>query len=35
MRDYLLDCNHLSSAIRKVSPVRDRLHQARAEPAIG
>jgi predicted nucleic acid-binding protein len=29
MTDYLLDCNHLSAAIRKVSPVRDRIHQAR------
>ena len=29
MADYLLDCNHLSAAIRKVSPVRDRMHQAR------
>jgi tRNA(fMet)-specific endonuclease VapC len=29
MPDYLLDCNHLSAALRKVSPVRDRIHQAR------
>jgi tRNA(fMet)-specific endonuclease VapC len=29
MADYLLDCNHLSAAIRKVSAVRDRIHQAR------
>lgn len=29
MADYLLDCNHLSAAIRKISPVRDRIHQAR------
>jgi tRNA(fMet)-specific endonuclease VapC len=27
MPDYLLDCNHLSAALRKVSPVRDRIHQ--------
>jgi predicted nucleic acid-binding protein len=27
--DYLLDCNHLSRALRKVSPVRERIHQAR------
>jgi hypothetical protein len=33
MADYLLDCNHLSAAIRKISPVRDRIHQAE-EPAI-
>ena len=26
---YLLDCNHLSAAIRKVSTLRDRLHQER------
>ena len=29
MSDYLLDCNHLSRALRKVSPVRERIHQAR------
>ena len=29
MPDYLLDCNHLSAALRKVSPVRERLHQGR------
>ena len=29
MADYLLDCNHLSRALRKVSPVRDRIHQGR------
>jgi len=29
MSDYLLDCNHLSAALRKVSPVRDRIHHAR------
>jgi tRNA(fMet)-specific endonuclease VapC len=29
MPDYLLDCNHLSAALRKVSPVRDRIHQQR------
>jgi len=28
---YLLDCNHLSSAIRKVSAVRDRIQQARKD----
>jgi predicted nucleic acid-binding protein len=28
MRGYLLDTNHLSYAIRVVSPLRDRLHQA-------
>jgi tRNA(fMet)-specific endonuclease VapC len=27
MPDYLLDCNHLSAALRRVSPVRDRIHQ--------
>ena len=27
--DYLLDCNHLSAAIRKVSAVRDRIHASR------
>jgi len=29
MADCLLDCNHLSAALRKVSPVRDRIHQER------
>lgn len=29
MPDYLLDCNHLSAALRKVSPVRDRIHRGR------
>jgi predicted nucleic acid-binding protein len=29
MPDYLLDCNHLSGALRRVSPVRDRIHQVR------
>jgi len=29
MADYLLDCNHLSAAIRKVSLLRDRLHRER------
>ena len=29
MPDYLLDCNHLSGAIRKVSRVRERIHRAR------
>ena len=29
MPDYLLDCNHLSAAMRKVSPVRERIHQGR------
>ena len=29
MQGYLLDCNHVSAALRKVSPVRDRIHQAR------
>ena len=29
MSDYLLDCNHLSAALRKVSPVRQRIHHAR------
>jgi predicted nucleic acid-binding protein len=27
MPDCLLDCNHLSAALRKVSPVRERIHQ--------
>jgi tRNA(fMet)-specific endonuclease VapC len=29
MADYLLDSNHLSAALRKVSPVRERIHQGR------
>jgi tRNA(fMet)-specific endonuclease VapC len=29
MPDYLLDCNHLSAALRKISPVRERIHQGR------
>jgi tRNA(fMet)-specific endonuclease VapC len=29
MPDYLLDCNHLSAALRKVSPVRERIHLGR------
>jgi tRNA(fMet)-specific endonuclease VapC len=29
MPDYLLDCNHLFAAMRKVSRVRDLIHQAR------
>lgn len=29
MPDYLLDCNHFSAALRKVSPVRERIHQGR------
>lgn len=29
MAGYLLDCNHLSAALRKVSKVRDRIHRAR------
>lgn len=29
MPDYLLDCNHLSAALRKVSAVRERIHQGR------
>ncbi len=29
MADYLLDCNHLSRALRKVSTVRERIHQGR------
>lgn len=29
MANYLLDCNHLSAAIRKVSLLRDRIHQSR------
>jgi predicted nucleic acid-binding protein len=29
MPDYLLGCNHLSATLRKVSRVRERMHQAR------
>src|SRR5258708_22620618 len=29
MPHHLLDCNHLSAALRKVSPVRERIHQGR------
>jgi len=29
MSNYLLDCNHLSAAIRKSSTLRDRIHQSR------
>ena len=29
MPDYLLDCNHLSASLRKVSTVRERIHQER------
>ena len=29
MADCLLDCNHLSAALRKVSAMRDRIHQGR------
>ena len=29
MPDYLLDCNHLSAALRRVSPVRERIHRRR------
>jgi tRNA(fMet)-specific endonuclease VapC len=29
MSDYLLDCNHLSAGIRKVSRLRERIHRAR------
>lgn len=29
MPDYLLDCNHLSAALRRVSPVRERIHLGR------
>jgi len=31
MKHFLLDCNHLSSAIRKVSATRERIHQARKD----
>ena len=31
MPDYLLDCNHLSAALRKVSPLRERLHRERRD----
>jgi tRNA(fMet)-specific endonuclease VapC len=29
MPGYLVDCNHLSAALRKVSPVRERMQEAR------
>jgi tRNA(fMet)-specific endonuclease VapC len=29
MADYLLDCNHLSAALNRVSAVRDRIHRER------
>jgi tRNA(fMet)-specific endonuclease VapC len=29
MADYLLDSNHLSFALHRVSPLRERIHQAR------
>jgi tRNA(fMet)-specific endonuclease VapC len=29
MAAYLLDCNHFSAALRKVSTLRDRIHQER------
>jgi predicted nucleic acid-binding protein len=29
MPDFLLDCNHLSAALRKVSSLRERIHQGR------
>lgn len=29
MPDFLLDCNHLSAALRKVSPARKRIQQGR------
>jgi tRNA(fMet)-specific endonuclease VapC len=29
MPDYLLDCNHLSASLRKVSPIREGIHQGR------
>jgi tRNA(fMet)-specific endonuclease VapC len=29
MPDYLLDCNHLSASLRRVSPVREQVHQGR------
>jgi len=29
MPDYLLDCNHLSASLRRVSPMRERIHQGR------
>jgi tRNA(fMet)-specific endonuclease VapC len=31
MSDYLVDCNHLSAAMRKLSPVRERMHQKRRD----
>jgi predicted nucleic acid-binding protein len=29
MPDYLIDCNHLSAALRKVSRARERIHEGR------
>ncbi len=29
MPDYLLDCNHMSAALRKVSALRERVHRGR------
>lgn len=29
MANYLLDCNHLSAALHRVSPVRERIHRER------
>ena len=29
MPDYLFDCNHLSASLRRVLPVRERIHQGR------
>jgi tRNA(fMet)-specific endonuclease VapC len=29
MADYLLDCNHLSATLARVSPVRERIHRER------
>jgi predicted nucleic acid-binding protein len=31
MADFLVDCNHLSAAIRKVSTLREKIHQARKQ----
>ena len=31
MADFLVDCNHLSAAIRKVSALREKIHQARKQ----
>ena len=31
MADYVLDCNHLSATLHKVSRVRERLHEARRD----